>query len=114
MALMIGREQNTTDSVTVTTVTINSVTATTLLAANPKRIYAKVSLDSGTNDEEAFIREYAAATDNIQRGELLARITSGNDNLFKSLYATMPDNVYTGEISAISAAGTFDVHVIEA
>lgn len=109
----IGRNINTTDTVATTSVTINSVTATTLLAANPNRLWAKVSLAAGTLDQQAYIRDYAAATDNIKKGEVIARVTSGNNNLFKPLYQTDTDNVYTGEISAIALAGTFTVHIME-
>ena len=113
MTRMTGRTQNTQDTSTTTTVTINSVTATTILAANSERLYARVSLDSGLADNQCFIREYAAATDNNKAGELLIRITGGNDSLLKSLYTTFPDNVYTGEISAIAVSGSFDLHIIE-
>jgi len=110
----IGRNINTIDNVTITTVEVNSSTATKLLSANPNRIYAKVSLDFGTSNVQCMVREYAAATDNIKKGEVLTRITSGNDNLYSSMYKTMPDNPYVGEISAITDSGTFDVHIIEA
>ena len=113
MAKKIGSNRNVTDETTTATVTINSVTATTILAANADRMYARISLDSGSTNTECFVREYAAATDNNKAGEILVRITSGNDNLYKPMYSTMADNVYTGEISAIAVAGTFDLHIIE-
>lgn len=113
---MSGNEQsnlNHTNDAVTTTVTINSVTATELLPANPNRLYAFVSLDSGLTDIQAFVREYAAATDNIKKGEILARVTVGNNNLYKPMYRTLETTVYRGAISAIAAAGSFNVHVIE-
>ena len=107
------RIRNTTDETTTTTVTINSLTATTILAANPKRMYARISLDSGLANTEAFVREYPAGDDNIKHGELLMREISANHSLFKPLYVTLTDNVYTGELSAISMAGSFDLHITE-
>jgi len=113
MTVMNGRNINTNDEVVTTTVTINSVTATTLAADNPNRLWIRISLDSGTTDIEAFIREYPATDDNIKHGEILVRSTSGNNSLFKPLYETDPDNVYTGEISALAVLGSFDLHIME-
>ena len=113
MTRMVGSNTNTTDTTTTTTVTINSVTATLLLAADPKRLYARISLDSGAASEECFIREYPAATDNNKAGVLLTRITVGNTNLLNSEYVTLAGNIYTGEISAIAVAGSFDLHITE-
>jgi hypothetical protein len=114
MTKQVGSTINTVDSVTTTTVNIDSVTATTILAENPNRLYARVSLDYAVADTEAFIREYAAATDNNKAGILLTRVTTGNNNLLRSEYTTIPGNVYTGEISAIAETGSFDLHIIEA
>lgn len=113
MTVMNGRNINTTDEVVTTTVTINSVTATTLVADNPDRLWLRISLDSGLADVEAFIREYPAADDNIEHGELLIRNTFATNSLYNPLYKTDPDNVYTGEVSAISVLGSFNLHVME-
>lgn len=113
MAKKIGRTISTTDESVTTTVTINSTTATLLLAANPERMYARISLDSGNSKVEAFIREYAAATDNTKRGELMVRDTGSNHTLYKPTWFTLTDNVYTGEISAIAESGSFDLHITE-
>ena len=110
---LIGRNINTIDDVTTTTVTINSVTATELLPANSKRIYAIVNLSSGSADIEAFVRKYDATTDNIKQGRLLVRATSGNNNLYRPVWKTEIDNPYTGPVSAISVLGSFDLHVEE-
>lgn len=113
MTKAIGGNLNVTDETVTTTVTINSVTATKLVDANPDRLYLRISLDSGTADLEAFIREYPAADDNIKHGEILVRSTSGNNSLFKPLYETGPGYVYTGEISALAVLGSFDLHIME-
>jgi len=104
---------NTNDTPTTTTVLINSVTATTLLAANPKRLWIRVSMDSGITNEQAFVREYPAATDNTKHGELLIRDISSNHSLFKPCYFSMPDNIFTGELSAIAITGSFNLHITE-
>lgn len=101
------------DTATVTTYTINSVTATTIAVSNTSRIAFIASLDAGTADVNLFIRLYPAATDNIQKGIILARRTSSNDALYHPVWQMDGDNIYTGEISAITSAGTFDVHVTE-
>ncbi|MBL4886763.1 MAG: hypothetical protein JKY95_19830 [Planctomycetaceae bacterium] len=113
MVAKTGGNRNTQSESVVTTVTINSVTATEIAADNPGRLYLRVSLDSGITDVQAFIREYAAGTDNIKHGELLTRITAGNNNLFNPVYKTFDDKIYTGPVSAISVAGTFDLHIQE-
>lgn len=113
MTKSIGGNLNVTDETVTTTVTINSVTATTLVAANPARLYLRISLDSGLANTEAFIREYPAADDNIKHGELLIREISANHSLFNPIYKTDPGNVYTGEVSAIAFVGSFDLHIME-
>ena len=111
---IIGGNLNSTDETVTTTKTINSLTATVLAAANPARLYLRVSLDAGLANVEAFIREYPAATDNNLDGELLIRNTLANQSLYKSMYETGGDGyVYTGEVSAISVVGSFDLKVIE-
>ena len=109
----VGRSINTTNEPVTTTVEINSVTATTILPANSKRIYAIVSLDSGVTDIEAFVREFAAAVNDIKVGEILSRRTMGALSIYKPIYRTMVDNPYTGEISAIAVSGSFNLHIIE-
>lgn len=113
MTKKIAGNINTNDTTTTSTITINSTTATTILAANPERIWARVSLDFGLTSVECMIREYPAATDNIKQGEILVRNTTANDSLFKPVYHTFANNVYTGEISAIANTGTFDLKVTE-
>ena len=113
MTKSIKRVINTTDEPTTTTVSINSVTATVIAPANPRRMYVRISMDEGVDDNEAFIREYPAGDDNLKRGILLIRDTSSNHSIIRLNYATLPDNVYTGEISAISLFGTFNLHVTE-
>lgn len=113
MVSKVGNNRNTQDTVVTTTVPVNSLTAVTLAAANPDRLWLRISLDSGLSNTEAFIREYPAADDNIKHGELLIREISSNHSLFNPIYKTDPDNVYTGEVSGIAFAGSFNLHVME-
>ena len=108
MTKKVGNNRNSQDTSVTTTVSINSLTATVLAPANPDRLWVRISLDSGILNQELFVREYPAATDNNKAGELLIREISSNP-----CYYTFADNVYTGEISGISYAGTFNVHVTE-
>lgn len=113
MAVQIGRNRNTNDEATVTTVTLNSVTATTVAASNVDRISFLASLDAGITNVDVFIRYYPAATDNNQAGYLIARRTANNDAFFFPNHEMPVDNIYTGEISAITASGTVDIHITE-
>lgn len=108
-----GRNFNVTNEPVTTTVEINSVTATTVLPANPGRFYAIISLDSGVTDIEAFIREFAASVNDDKVGEILSRRTMGALSIYKPIYRTMTDNPYNGEISAIAVSGSFNLHIIE-
>ena len=113
MTSKVGSNRNFQDTTVTTTVGINSVTATTLLAPNPDRLWVRISMDSGITNEQAFVREYPAATDNLKKGEILMRDISSNHSLFKPCYYTFTDNVYTGEISAIAVTGSFNLHITE-
>lgn len=113
MAGKIGSTRDFTDIATSTRVNINSVTATTLVAAKTNRIFFEVYLDAGTTDIDAFIRLYAATTDTLKQGAVLSRRLSGNDNLFKPVWTMTEGSIYTGEISAISLSGTFDLLITE-
>lgn len=101
--------------VTSSTVQINSLNAVTLLAPNAKRLWAYVSFDFYTGvDQQLMIREFAATVSpNLKRGYLMSRVTSGNNAIHNLIYRTVVDNPYQGEISAISLAGTFNLHVVE-
>lgn len=113
MTLKQGANLNTDSAATVTTVEINDTTATTLVVARPLRTFLAISLDSGTTNEEVFIRLYAASTDNNKAGIILTRSLSGNDTLYEPHFIMDGIVQYTGEISAISASGTFDIHITE-
>ena len=114
MGKMIGRNVNEHDEATVTRVTINSLTATTLASANDKRMYLSFCLAFGTLDVDAAIRAYPAAQDNIKQGrDVLTRNTLGNTNLFKPLHEMLADNIYDGEISAIALSGTVNLLITE-
>lgn len=113
MAKNTGRSKNTSDEATVTSYTLNSVTATTISLPNENRISWSVCLDYGVTDEDVAIRLMPAATDNQFKGEVLTRRTASNDALFRPSWAMDSDNIYTGEISAIVAGGIMIVHVTE-
>lgn len=113
MTLSIGRNRNTNDTATVTEVTVNSTDAVTLVPANPNRTALIVTLNSGLFDISVFVRLYAAATDNLKKGILLNRVTSGNDTFDMGRWQMLPDNIYTGEISAIAESGTINLHITE-
>jgi len=114
MTLTTGRNKNTNDIATTTIVSINSTTATTILASNANRLMFSATLAPGSSNADIHIRFYAATTDNIKQGwDVLTRKTAGNDNLFHPNTKMSVDNIYTGEISAISESGTFDILVTE-
>ena len=113
MPMIRGRNKNTNDTAISTIITINSATATTLVSANPDRLYLEICLFPGTTSIDAFIRMYAAATDNIKQGTVLTRRILGNDNLFRPAWIMQPDNIITDEFSAISLSGTFDLLITE-
>jgi hypothetical protein len=108
-----GRNINSNTAASVTTVEINSVTATTISAANNDRISFRACLAPGTIDEDVVIRYYPAATDNIFQGDVLTRHTAGNANLFRPVHFMDVDNVYYGEVSAMTLNGTHELFITE-
>lgn len=108
-----GRNVNFNDTATVTTVPVNSVTATVAAAANPKRRFLRIDLDPEMVDRDVFVRLYPAADDDLPRGMVLTRRSFANDSLFNPFWESMPDNPYTGEVSVLSLTGLIDVHVTE-
>ncbi len=113
MTLNKGRNINSNDTASVTIVSINSVTATVIAAANPDRMSFSVSLAPDLIDVNVAIRYYAASADNLVKGDVLTRVTLGNNNLFKPSHSMDTDNIYTGEISAISVNGVHDLYITE-
>lgn len=113
MAKTIGRNSNTTDTATVTSVSVGSSTAVTLVAANADRIAFKVTIDGQTNDRTVFIRYYAASDDNTKHGNVLTKKLDEDGSFFKIMDEMSPDNMYTGEISAISLSGSITVYITE-
>lgn len=113
MTLIRGRNINQNNESVVTTVEINSTTATTLVLPNDKRIALSISLDSGTDNIQAFIRLFPASDNNDKKGDLLTRRTFGNESLFESMWRMMADNVFTGEVSAIAVGSSFNLHITE-
>ena len=110
---IIGRNINSNDAASVTSVQINSVTATTISLPNSERVSFSVSLDENSVDVDVAIRYYPAAQDNDFVGDVLKRFTLGNNNLYKSNHKMCTDNIYTGEISAISDNGTHNIYITE-
>ena len=113
MTLNKQRTTNTNDVAIVTSVQINSVTATTISVSNSDRISFTASLDENSVDVDVAIRYYPAAQDNDFMGDVLKRFTQGNNNLYKSNHKMCTDNIYTGEISAISNNGTHNIYITE-
>ncbi len=113
MARVEGGNLNRNPDAIVTIYTINSSTATEIAVLNEGRFYFSVDLEPGLGNIAAFIRLYAAATDNIAKGIVLRQVTAGNDSLFRPAWEMSELNIYTGPISAISDAGTFDLYVTE-
>jgi hypothetical protein len=113
MTHKIGSNQNTNAVSTVTTITLNNLTATTISAENLDRLALDVCLGAGTANVNIFIRPYAAAVDDLKNGHVLTRYTMGNVSYFMPAWSMRADNIYTGEYSAITDIGTVDVHVME-
>jgi hypothetical protein len=113
MAAMVGRNVNSNDTADVKVIEINSVTATTISIPNDKRISFSACLSPNLIDLNIIIRYYPASQDNILRGDVLTRVTAGNNNLFRPVHSMDTDNIYTGEISAISVNGTHDLYITE-
>ena len=111
MSKSTGRNINTNDVATVTSVTVGTAVAATLATPNPERIHISFCLafDPNNADVDVAVRAYPAAVDNL---EMLTRHTAGNANLFRPQWETPTDNPYTGEFSAISAPGSGDVDII--
>ena len=113
MARKIGANRNTTDTATVTTVTVGDTNAVTLLASNPVRLDWRANLNGNGGNETVYIREYPAATDNIKQGRVLVKYLDEDGSYFNLSEKMEPSAVYTGEISAISESGNVTVYVTE-
>lgn len=111
----LGANRNVNSEVDHSIVTVNSTTATTLVAARDKRISFSACLAPGTTNVDVYIRYYAAATDNTKQGkDVLTRYLAGNDSLYKPYHEMLTDNIYNGEISAICESGTVNLLIAEA
>ncbi len=109
-----GRSTNTNDTASVTTVSINSVSATTVIAANTERMFLNIAIaDVNEPDVAIFIRLFAASVNNNKLGMPLGKFTLGNNNIYKIEWEMPPDNIYTGEVSAITTLGTTVLNVTE-
>lgn len=111
----IGRNINTIDSMTTTTISLNSSTATLLSGRNLDRNFFSVTLDD-TNQSTAivYLRYYKASDDNTKHGAyILIKHVAGNDSLYDGYHYMNHDNIYTGEVSAITESGNLDVTITE-
>ena len=108
-----GRNKNTNDIAVIITAEANNLTSTTLITANPERLFINISMDAGVSDINVFVKLQAANVDNVKSGIILSRRTIGNDKFDVFRWDMPPDNIYTGEISIISDIGTVDIHVTE-
>lgn len=106
MANIIGRNVNCKDTATITSVTLNATTSTTILAANDKRIAFHVNNDDSS--VTVWIKLQAASVDNDKKGIFLNKKA-----LVNSQWEMTPDNIYVGEISAIADTGTPTVYITE-
>lgn len=114
MAFNKGRSVNFNDTAVVTTVSINSVTATKLVDANPERMFLNIALSNvDVNNISVFIRLFAALTNNNKEGMPIGVFRMGNNNIYKIDWTMPPDNVYTGEVSAITTLGTTTLNITE-
>jgi len=95
MSSMIESTSNFNDEATVASVTLNSTTAVTVLAANQKRIYFDVNNDDSANG--FWLRFYPASQDDIKHGIFITGKIGR-----RPFFEMKRDNIYTGEISAIA------------
>ena len=115
MTRQTGENISFSDEGKVTTVLVNSVTATTIVPAITdanSRIAMRIDMESGTSDREVYIRVYPAAQDNIKQGILLTRRFSGDDSALNNSIE-LPLGRYIGEISAICVLGSVRLHITE-
>mgnify|MGYP000471726950 CR=1 FL=1 len=115
MPKVIGRNRNTADSAQHSVVTVSSTTAVKIADANENRIFFEVSAPPvgvlNNHDYCVFIRLYAAADNNDEKGIWLGSYQVGNDSLFRGNWCMPSGDIYTGEISAILCPGNSDINV---
>lgn len=102
MAKTIGRNQNFTDTATLSAaIALNASTSTTVQAANVDRIDFTFSNPS---NKDVWLKRQAASVDNDKKGIFVPR---------NGFYEIPTDNVYTGEYSAIAVSGSPEVYTDE-
>ena len=99
MAKKFGRNRNSSDEATTTTITLNDSTSTLIKAAGA--FFTRFEVSNQSN-RDVYIKLQAASVDNIKEGEFLPR---------GSVWTMPEDQLYIGEISAIADAGTPDITV---
>lgn len=114
MALRRERNRNTNTAATLSdAITLNATTAVKIADVNKNRIFFSVSLAPGLTTRNVFIKLQAASVGDNQKGIILYRDFTANDNAFLPTWGMPTDNIYTGEISAITQSGAQDVYVTE-
>jgi len=101
MTRKIGRTRNFNDEATITSVTLNSSTSTTISIVNISRIYFFVQNDSRV---DLYIKLQEASVDDDKKG---IKLSAGD------AWEMLADNIYKGEISAIADIAPADVIVTE-
>ena len=107
MVQIIGRNQNTNDTATVSSaITLNATTSVLVAAANPNRTYLRI--DGNSSNQGIWIKLQATADDNDKKGIFIQANTIGVSHW------EMPfDNIYTGEVCAIADANGPAVYITE-
>ena len=105
MGLTRGRNSNTNDVATITTIVLNDSTSTTVAPPNVNRTF--IHITNADAVKAAWVKLQPASVDNDKKGVFLAARGSG-----PGLTMT-PDNIYTGEISAIADQGSDTVYITE-
>ena len=113
MTLLIGRNRNTNTEANVTEINISSISPTVICPVNPRRVFFRVDLESGTNQRNVYIRLYPAIQDNDKKGIVIGRRIAGNGSYFNLFWEMPRDSIYTGEISAISESSNINIYVTE-
>jgi len=98
----IINKRDTNDATTTTVIALNSSTAVKIVDAGTEKVQV---VCSNPDNQPIWIKFQPAATDDLKQGIFLP----GKDRVALIL----GQGFYTGEISAIAAAGTPDIHIVE-
>lgn len=101
MTIRKGRNENNSDSGTLSSFALNSSTSVKIRDAGNNFIFWSIS---NNNNQDMWLKLQSAATDNDKKGILVPK---------DSYWEMNTDNLYTGEISAIMASGNKTVYTTE-